>query len=271
MSEVFPLSDSYSISDEQLEFYRKNRCIKLSNVLSAAEISHYEEGITAEVNRLNRENRPLDERDTYGKAFLQLTNLWKRNELIKSFVFSPRLAQIAADLMEVDSVRLYHDQALYKEAGGGFTPWHADQYYWPLVSDKTITAWIPLKETPLEMGALEFSAGSHKLTIGRDLAISDDSESVIRDALIEGAYKHIIEPFSLGEVSFHSGWTYHRASPNTTATTRKVMCIIYMDGEMRLGKPKNDHQQLDWEVWCPGAEIGELINTPLNPMVFERL
>ena len=57
-------------------------------------------------------------------------------------------------------VRMYHDQALYKEAGGGITPWHADQYYWPLETDKTITAWIPLQATPLEMGPLEFSAGS---------------------------------------------------------------------------------------------------------------
>jgi hypothetical protein len=34
--------------------------------------------------------------------------------------------------MEVEGVRLYHDQALFKEAEGGITPWHADQYYWPL-------------------------------------------------------------------------------------------------------------------------------------------
>ena len=64
--------------------------------------------------------------------------------------------------MEVEGVRLYHDQALFKEAEGGITPWHADQYYWPLSTSKTITYWIPLQAIPLEMGPLEFSAGSLK-------------------------------------------------------------------------------------------------------------
>lgn len=42
-------------------------------------------------------------------------------------------------------MRLYHDQALNKEPGGGYTPWHCDQYYWPVQSDKIVTAWVPLQ------------------------------------------------------------------------------------------------------------------------------
>jgi ectoine hydroxylase-related dioxygenase (phytanoyl-CoA dioxygenase family) len=90
---------------------------------------------------------------------------------------------LAADLMEVEGVRLYHDQALFKEAGGGITPWHADQYYWPLATSKTITAWIPLQATPLEMGPLEFSAGSQQVLTGRELSISDTSENIIEKKL----------------------------------------------------------------------------------------
>jgi ectoine hydroxylase-related dioxygenase (phytanoyl-CoA dioxygenase family) len=116
----------------------------------------------------------LDQRSTYGKAFLQLFNLWREDELVKTFIFSERLAKIASDLMQVDGVRIYHDQALFKEGGGGITPWHADQYYWPLETDKTVTAWIPLQETPLELGPLEFSAGSHQIVEGRDLEIGDE-------------------------------------------------------------------------------------------------
>ena len=107
--------------------------------------------------------------------------------------------------MEVDGVRMYHDQALFKEGGGGITPWHADQYYWPLDSDKTITAWIPLQDTPLEMGPLEFSSGSHIIKDGRDLAISDDSERIIHEKLRVTDFKHVIEKFDIGEISFHSG------------------------------------------------------------------
>jgi hypothetical protein len=49
---------------------------------------------------------------------------------------------------------------------------------------------------------------------------------------------------------------------------RKVMTIIYMDSNMRLKAPENNNQQNDWYTWCPGAIIDEIIETPLNPLVY---
>lgn len=226
------------------------------------------EVISQQVNELNTEAKPLEQRDTYGKAFLQLFNLWTKDDTIKSLVLSKRLGQIAAGLMQVEGVRLYHDQALFKEGGGGITPWHADQYYWPLNTDKTITAWIPLQATPLEMGPLEISAGSHAILDGRDLSISDESEAIIQQRLRVTDFPHVIEPFETGEISFHSGWVFHRAGANTTSEVRKVMTIIYMDKEMILKEPENKGQLNDWNTWCPGAKVGEKINSPLNPVIF---
>ena len=152
------LNQPYSLTKEQIIFFKKNRFIKLRDVFSKELIDHFNTTISRVVDRLNTQEIPLEKRDTYGKAFLQLFNLWRESDEVKSFCFSKRLAKIAATLMEVNGVRMYHDQALFKEAHGGITPWHADQYYWPLDSDKTITAWVPLQETPLNMGPLEFSA-----------------------------------------------------------------------------------------------------------------
>jgi ectoine hydroxylase-related dioxygenase (phytanoyl-CoA dioxygenase family) len=219
---------------------------------------------------MNTVQTALEERTTYGKAFLQLFNLWCENTVIKELVFSKRIAKIAADLMQVDGVRLYHDQALFKEGGGGITPWHADQFYWPLSTDKTVTAWIPLQATPLEMGPLEFSAGSHIIVEGRELAISDESEAILQKKLRVTDFKHVIEPFDVGEISFHSGWIFHRAGANVTDEMRKVMTIIYMDKNMLLKNPENDNQKIDWETWCPGAVIGEIINSPINPVLFTK-
>lgn len=262
------LDSHYSLTKEQINFYKRYRYIKLKDVFDADTITYFNEIISNKVAGLNIEQKPIEKRDTYGKAFLQLFNLWQEDEIIKSFVFSKRMSQIASELMQVKGVRLYHDQALFKEAGGGITPWHADQYYWPLQSDKTITAWIPLQETPLTMGPLEFSAGSHEIMDGRELSISDDSEKLIQDRLKITDFEHIIEPFDSGEISFHSGWVFHRAGANTTQEVRKVMTIIYMDKDMKLIKPTNDGQQNDWETWCPGTKIGEIINSPLNPILF---
>jgi len=262
------LHQLYALTPDQIAFYKKNRYIKLKAVFSPALINHYNAEISAVVDRLNTQEIPLEKRDTYGKAFLQLFNLWRESETVKSFCFSKRLAKIAADLMAVEGVRMYHDQALFKEAYGGITPWHADQYYWPLASDKTITAWIPLQATPLSMGPLEFSAGSHQIVEGRDLAISDESEAFLDKKLRVSDFKTVVEPFDLGEVSFHSGWVFHRAGANQTDTTRKVMTVIYMDRNMHLKAPENDGQQNDWDTWCPGATVGAVIDTPLNPVLY---
>lgn len=262
------LDVNYTLTEEQISFYQKNRFIKLKEVLDNETLSYFNTIISEKVDELNEEKTPIENRTTYGKAFLQLFNLWTKDGKIKSLVFSKRIAKIAADLMQVDGVRLYHDQALFKEAGGGITPWHVDQHYWPLTTDKTITAWIPLQETPLEMGPLEFSAGSHQIREGRELAISDESEQQIQKRLRVTDFKHVIEPFDVGEISFHSGWVFHRAGANTSEQMRKVMTIIYMDKDMILKKPSNDGQQNDWDTWCPGAKIGEVINTPINPVLF---
>lgn len=264
------LEQEYALTHEQIEFYQKYRFIKLKNVLSPEVIQHFNEVITSSVTKLNKEDKPLANRTTYGKAFLQLFNLWREDERIKSFVLSKRLGKIAADLMQCDGVRLYHDQALYKEAGGGITPWHADQFYWPLETDKTVTAWIPLQATPLEMGPLEFSAGSHQIVEGRELQIGDESESAIQQRLRVTDFKHVIEPFDLGEISFHSGWVFHRAGANTTSETRKVMTIIYMDKDMRLKTPENKNQEHDWNTWCPGAKVNGVINSPINPVIYSN-
>ncbi len=262
------LDQNYILSKEQVAFYKENRYIKLKEVLDRETLNHFNSIISKKVNELNQQEVPIEERSTYGKAFLQLFNLWLEDEGIKELIFSKRIAKIAADLMQVDGVRLYHDQALFKEAGGGITPWHADQHYWPLATDKTITAWIPLQEVPLEMGPLEFSAGSHEILEGRELSISDDSEKQIEKRLKVTDFKHVIEPFDAGEISFHSGWVFHRAGANTTSMMRKVMTIIYMDKDMILKQPTNEGQQNDWETWCPGAKVGEVINTPINPILF---
>jgi ectoine hydroxylase-related dioxygenase (phytanoyl-CoA dioxygenase family) len=132
---------------------------------------------------MNTVTASIAERSTYGKAFLQLFNLWREDEVVKQLIFSKRLAKIAADLMQTQGIRLYHDQALFKEGGGGITPWHADQYYWPLETDKTVTAWIPLQATPLQLGPLEFSAGSHQVIEGRELEIGDESETAMQQRL----------------------------------------------------------------------------------------
>ena len=258
----------HQITKATIAIYKSQGYVKIKDVFNPKELAITEEKLDLIVLKEKLTLLSLEKRDTYGKAFIQLGNLWELDQAIKSLVYSKHLAHIATQLMEVNSVRLYHDQVLYKEAGGGITPWHCDQQYWPLTSDKTITAWIPLQATPLEMGPLEFSSGSQQLPKGRNLEIGDESEKELDNILRLTDFKKHRKSFDLGEVSFHSGWVFHRAGANTTNKTRKVMTVIYMDGEMKLKFPDNENQTRDMEKWCPGTSIGEIIDSPLNPILF---
>lgn len=256
-----------TVDQPAIDQFRAQGFIQLRQVFPRELLDHWRRVISDVARGANRETRPLDQRDTYGKAFLQTTNLWEVDAAVHPFVFSKRLADIARQLLGTEGIRLYHDQALFKEAGGGHTPWHADQYYWPLATPQTVTAWIPLVDCPLEMGPLAFSTGSHLVESGRDLAISDDSERLLGEMLKREGLPMHEQAFDLGDVSFHYGWTYHRAGPNRSGTERSVMTVIYMDRDMTIHEPANDSQRSDWKRWCPGTEVGGAADSRLNPVL----
>lgn len=265
------LTTPYQMTETQRLQYRREGFIKLRDVLAPEVLAFYGAEITREVIARSRDYKPLAERNTYGKAFLQIGNLWTVNQVVAEFVRSPRLGRIAGELMGTRGARIYHDQALYKEPSGGFTPWHADQRYWPLSSDLSTTAWIPLQATPLNMGPLAFAVGSQHLVTKRDelgMPISDESEQVIARSLTD--CPKVEEAFDLGEVSFHAGWTFHRAGPNMTTIPRAVMTIIYIDSDMIVAEPRNDSQRWDLAGWFPGLKPGDLAASPLNPVVWQQ-
>ena len=179
------LSSPYHLEPEQIVSYQQNGHILLRGIASPAEIAAYRPVLEEAIYRYNQEKRALHERDTYGKAFLQIGHLWERDEGVKRFVLAHRFAQIAADLMGVERVRLYHDQALFKEPGGGPTPWHQDQFYWPLDTHHTITMWIPLVEVLEAMGPMSFVSGSQKKGYLGNFAISDESQAIFERMIEE--------------------------------------------------------------------------------------
>jgi ectoine hydroxylase-related dioxygenase (phytanoyl-CoA dioxygenase family) len=264
------LDGVYTLSTHHVAAFQEQGFIKVPGVLAPETIISVAAEIRAQVAALNQQDKPMGARSTYEKAFLQIMNLWRQNAVVRQLTYARKLARLAADLMGVDGVRLYHDQALFKEPAGGITPWHCDQQYWPFSDARCVTAWIPLHAVPLAMGPLAFSIGSQRCDFGRDLEISDESEHSISKALTLRDLPVDEGPFALGEVSFHAGWTFHRAGSNTSPRMREVMTVIYFADGMRLQAPRNRNQLNDWKTWMPGAAIGEAIATELNPLLWSR-
>lgn len=266
---VLPALDAtIQISHEQITAFQKNGHTLIHHVLTAEEVTAYRNAINNAAYQYNTEKRALQDRDTYGKAFLQVMNLWEVDEQVKQFTLAKRFAKIAADLLGVEHVRLYHDQALYKEPGGGFTPWHQDQYYWPLSTTKTITMWMPLIDISEEMGMLTFASGSHKDGFVENVAISDESEKKLEQHINEKGFA-IERPLKMnaGDATWHYGWTLHSAPGNTSANTREVMTIIYFADGASVTQPQNEHQEADRKRWLGSLQAGSLATSALNPLI----
>ena len=260
---------SYILDAEQIRVFAANGHISLSGVATVAEIEQFQPAIKAAVAKYSSETRPLNERGTYGKAFLQITNLWQRDDTVKRFVFEKRFARIAAELLGVEKVRLYHDQALFKEPLGGHTPWHQDQYYWPLDTDRTITMWMPLVDIDTQMGMLAFASGSHKSGPVGSIPISDDSDAASVKYIAEQGFPIVTaNRMSAGDATFHLGWTMHSAGRNASvATTREVMTIIYFADGTSITEPQNDEQAADLTAWLGGRRPGDVANSAINPIL----
>ena len=97
-----PLDADYALTEEQIASFQKNGHIMLPGVCSPEEIAVYRPILNVATDRFKTENRPMEERDTYGKAFLQIMNLWVRDAEVRQFTLARRFAKIAADLMKAE-------------------------------------------------------------------------------------------------------------------------------------------------------------------------
>lgn len=262
------LADSFPLSDVERESYQRNGHVLLRGLASADAVAAYRTAINEAVDRYNTETRALSDRDTYGKAFLQIFNLWERDETVRRFTLAKRFGEVAAQLMGCERVRIYHDQALYKEPGGGPTPWHQDQYYWPLDTNQFVTMWMPLIDLTADMGIMQFASGSHRDGYVDKLGISDASENFlehyVRDRNFPIAQAHAMQA---GDATFHAGWTLHRAPGNTSTTMREVMTVIYFADGARVIEPDNKGRVADLGRWLPGLKPGDRAESRLNPVV----
>ncbi|MDE0193289.1 MAG: phytanoyl-CoA dioxygenase family protein [Gammaproteobacteria bacterium] len=263
------LSRTYPVSSEQVQRYRRDGHVFLPQLLPSDSIAPFREAIVATADRNSRETRPLDERDTYGKAFLQIFNLWTLDDTVRRFVQAPRFAEAAARLLGVEKVRLYHDQALFKEAGGGITPWHQDQYYWPLDTEHTITLWMPLVDIEEHMGMMQFASGAHRLGYITSKGISDDSEAFYERFVAEkGLDISAARTARAGDASFHAGWALHRAPPNQSSVRREVMTVIYFADGARITDPVRPEAEGDLRAWLGDLPPGAPAASRLNPIVW---
>src|SRR5574341_1236735 len=179
-------------SAAQVEAFQRDGFVIVPDLLSSEELRTFGAAVDAAVAaRMAWDRRQLQEKTRYEQSFQQCINLWEDHPNVRPLTFHPRITQTAAALLGGVAIRLWHDQALYKEPGGRPTDAHQDQAYWPIKETDTITVWIPFDGSTLEAGAMGYVPGSHRFGVRKFVNIFFDDQPY---DLIGGPESRGVEP-----------------------------------------------------------------------------
>jgi hypothetical protein len=168
-------------------------------------------------------------------------------EEFRAFLRRPLIAAMAARLSRSRSIRLFHDQIVYKpprrplcDAGVG---WHTDRAYWKTcTSDRMLTAWIPLSAVDEHSGTMLVIDGSHRWPTGRQLrSFHERDVDAVRGRInlpepwVESAYR-----LRAGQVAFHHCLTIHGSRENASEVPRIAWAIHFQDESNRWQLAQNE-------------------------------
>jgi len=262
------MSTRKTLTPEQIEDFQRDGFLVVEEFFRDNEREAFGNAVDAGVARRTvSDNRPMAEKSLYEQSFIQCINLWEDDLAIRAFTFNPDLGKMAADLLGAESVRIWHDQALYKEAGGRETDAHQDRPFWPIKPATQVTAWIPFDGSRRGSGAMAYLPGSHRVGLERFVDIShilQEPYDIVHDPAVSDIQPVWVEA-EPGSVVFHHSLTIHQADANLSQETRRVYCIIYFsDGCVR--RTPIPHLVPDRQ----GIAVGAPIRGEVSPIVWPR-
>jgi len=263
------LETPYPVTQDQRAFFQRQGYIKLPGVLSRSAVAR----LRKEMLRLFVAEFGLDPDHEASDRFLSIEMAWLDHPIIEGFVKSSRIGGLSAELLDVDAVRLYHDNLLAKQPGCGRTPWHNDRHHFPIDTNDIVTAWIPAQAIPAEMGPLSFAGPIDAYRQVEHIPFDKFGKSydqsvdeVLRSSETVQLYS---EPFAEGDVSFHHNLCFHSAPGNRTRFSRMALAnTFFADGARVVKRPTMVSG--DWQKFMPGVEPGEMIDSRLNPICGHR-
>ena len=46
------------------------------------------------------------------------------------------------------------------------------------------------------------------------------------------------------------------------------MTVIYIEDGIRLIQPRHKNHENEWNTWMPGVQIGAVVDSPMNPLLY---
>jgi phytanoyl-CoA hydroxylase len=261
------------LSKAQIESYRNDGFVVIENFLTPDELEHWRNSVgeaiasrgTTKLAGREKEAKWQSGDGYYDRVFVQRINLWQDSPAMRKLMLDPRLGKMAAELANVDGIRIWHDQALIKQPWGNPTGWHLDNPYWSFSSRDAISIWVALDDVTPDNGCLYFIPGSHKTATFDNANIGQNIGDLFRVYTAWANQDAKAAVIKAGSCSFHNGLVAHGAGANMTPRARRAMTCAYMPD----GSSFNGQQNVLPDSYLSQLKIGDVLeNDDQNPLIY---
>jgi ectoine hydroxylase-related dioxygenase (phytanoyl-CoA dioxygenase family) len=161
----------------------------------------------------------------------------EKDALFLAWLRNPIFQRIARALLG-EGVVIYRAVLMNKPAAGGTVlPWHQDGgLFWGLDRDPVLQIWTALDDAPLDAGALEVLAGTHKEGLATPLG-GMIPDPIVRERRAEE--RGLTLAARAGEAVMLHNQIWHRSLVNRTGKARRAFSVCYMSADTRCTRKKH--------------------------------
>lgn len=166
-----------------------------------------------------------------------------RSVAFEGFCAQPRLAQFMDEFLS--GISYLHKRKIMRFTQPGTTtatPAHYDLVYLRGGTNRLVTAWIPIGDTPVDMGGLVYLEGSHAIGVRMEEEFSrksldlsaEEKISAFNRNMTEGGWvskdlpdmaerfdtRWLVADYEAGDVVLHSPYMIHASTTNQSASNR---------------------------------------------------
>jgi phytanoyl-CoA hydroxylase len=259
-----------ALTPRQIKSYQNNGFLAVPGFLSAAELKTWRRVTDEAVNTRLRERGAWNQnnpKDFYAQVFIQCLRLADSSKEMRKLIYDPRIGEMAARLAGVDGIRVWHDQALFKQPYGNPTSWHLDNPYWSFSSRNSISIWIALDDATLMNGCMWYLPGTHKTARYKTVDIGPNVAGLFKVYKEWMKIDPVPAPVKAGTAVFHNGLTAHGAGANMTNKPRRAMTCAFMPD----GATFNGGKNILPDEMFKRLKVGDLLNDEVqNPLIWSK-
>ena len=265
------------ITPHQIATYRTQGFIVIDDFLTPAELEHWRT-VTMEAVQMRladsavENNRAIlnNQRDPdafYAQVFTQCLRLADIHPGMAKLIFDERLGAVAGALAQVDGIRIWHDQALFKPPYGNHTAFHFDNPFWSFYHRDALSIWVALDDATIANGCLWYLPGTHNEAAFQAVGIGENLGDIFKAYPQWTQIEAVPAPCKAGSAVFHNGLIAHGAGTNMTAHPRRAMTCAYMPD----GSTFNGQKNVLPDGYYNTLKIGDALNdNNINRLIWHR-